>query len=106
MVRGNACRFYLLLSCAVLFASSTLFAQNDRAGVTGRVVDSTGAVVSGATVKITNTATGQEVGLTTNPDGNYAEPAALHPGPSKVEVSPPGFQPPTHHILLHLHLSR
>ena len=102
MVKRNARRFYLLLSCAVLFASSTLLAQNDRAGVTGRVADSTGAVVSGATVKITNTATGQEVNLTTNADGNYAEPAVLQPGPYKVEVSRAGFKTTSSEIVLQI----
>src|SRR5215472_526763 len=87
----NSFRF-CFLSVSFVLAVPLLLAQSDRAGVTGRVVDSTGAVVSGATVKITNTATGQEVDLTTNADGNYTEPTVLQPGPYKIEVSRAGFK--------------
>jgi hypothetical protein len=87
---------------AVIFCITSLFAQNDRAGLSGHVVDSTGAVVSGATVKITNTATAQEVDLTTNTDGNYFEPAVLQPGPYKVEVSRPGFKTSNSEVVLQI----
>src|SRR5579864_4442624 len=100
MIKRNASRFRLTLTCLILFASCNALAQNDRAGITGRVVDSTGAVVSGATVKITNTATGQGVDLTTNADGNYIEPAVLQPGPYKVEVSRAGFKTVTSELVL------
>jgi len=85
----NACRLSLL---SIIFSAFSLFAQNDRAGVAGHVVDATGAVVSGATVKITNTSTGQEVDLTTNSDGNFSEPAVLQPGPYRVEAARAGFK--------------
>jgi hypothetical protein len=94
-----ACR--LLLVC-LLFSSFSLFAQNDRAGITGRVVDPSGAVVSGASIKITNTATGQVVGLTTSEDGNYTEPAVLLPGPYKVEASRAGFKTTSSDVLLQI----
>lgn len=102
MITRRAQRVALPLVSLLLFFASSAFAQNDRAGVTGHVVDSTGAVVSGATVKITNTATGQEVDLTSNGDGYFNEPAVLQPGPYRVEASRQGFKTQTTDIVLQI----
>lgn len=91
-------RFSLLF----FFCASSLLAQNDRAGVTGRVADSTGAIVSGASVKVTNTATGQAVDLTTNSDGAFTEPSVLQPGPYRVEVSRAGFKTASTDVVLQI----
>ncbi len=49
----------LLTFCLALSSAKLLYAQAN-AGITGTVTDSSGAIVSGATVTITNQATGQQ----------------------------------------------
>src|SRR5262249_20336197 len=65
---------------AVLFFCSTLaFAQTNRGGISGTVLDSNGAAVPGAKVTITNTGTNQSTVVMTSGDGaftaNSLEPA-------------------------------
>jgi len=65
-----------------------------QAGVTGTILgvvsDSTGAVVSGAPVEVTNTATGVTVKVSSTGTGDYTA-ANLIPGPYKVSVQMAGF---------------
>jgi len=77
--------------CLFLFAALSA-AQNDRGSITGRVTDPSGAVVSGATVRVTNAATGSSYEATTDPDGHYATPAVLQVGTYRVEASHTGFK--------------
>ena len=56
----------------------------------GIVSDPSGAVVSGAEIRITNLATGQRINVTTNSSGAFNS-GALLPGDYKVRVSAPGF---------------
>ena len=49
----------LLLVFAVLALSAGAFAQGGAGELTGQVTDATGAVVSGAEVKLSNSATGE-----------------------------------------------
>jgi hypothetical protein len=74
---------FLLGSCAL--------GQEPRGTILGRVVDSSGAVVPGATVKVTNAATGVSTPLTTNQDGNYLA-LYLIPGTYRVEAETTGFK--------------
>lgn len=60
-------------------------------GITGTVVDPTGAVIPNAKVLATNNATGVVNTATTNSRGIYQLPA-LNPGTYTVKVSAPGFQ--------------
>jgi hypothetical protein len=61
------------------------------ASVSGRVVDSSGAVVSGAQVKITAASTNRVYSAVTGSDGLYSFPS-LSIGAYALEVSAPGFQ--------------
>ncbi|HEV2297859.1 MAG TPA: carboxypeptidase regulatory-like domain-containing protein [Candidatus Acidoferrales bacterium] len=65
-------------------------AQTDRATLEGTVKDATGAVVPGATVKITQAATGESQERSSNRRGYYLFPG-LAIGAYAVTVSKPGF---------------
>ena len=69
-----------------------LFAQTTvgTGSIVGNVTDPSAAVISGASVTITNVATAQVVSLTTNSSGAYNS-GALLPGNYKVQVSAQGF---------------
>ena len=77
----------------VLFAVgvSRLSAQAVAANISGSVTDSSGAVIAGATVVVTNTATGVATTLTSNDQGRYNAPD-LVVGPYEVRASKAGFQ--------------
>src|SRR5215469_6070480 len=62
-------RFGLLL--VVLLVAALASAQTFRGSILGTVTDTSGAVVSGANVKVHNTATGLERTTTTSAEGNY-----------------------------------
>jgi len=68
------------------------FGQGTTGSITGTVTDPNGAVVPGAAVKATNTATNQSRESTTGGDGTFAF-QALPPGRYKVEVTANGFRP-------------
>jgi hypothetical protein len=77
---------------AVLIAGSSLsYAQDPRGAILGRVTDSSGALVSGAAVHATNTATNTTASSVTNQDGNYEIPYLL-PGTYKVTAELQGFK--------------
>jgi hypothetical protein len=75
----------------VMLAATTLMAQTFRGTILGTVTDASGAVVSGATVKVRNVGTGQERTTTTSADGSYAIPE-LPIGTYSVSVTQSGFQ--------------
>jgi Carboxypeptidase regulatory-like domain/TonB-dependent Receptor Plug Domain len=75
----------------MLFAGGQAFAQTITGTVRGSVTDPSGAVVSGATVKATNTATGVTTGSVTNHDGLY-NIQFLPIGQYTVAVTMPGFR--------------
>lgn len=79
----------LVLSLAFLSARQ-LYAQAN-AGITGTVTDSTGAVVSGANVTITNQGTGGKNHTTTSSAGTYAV-TGLTPGVYSIAVEATGFK--------------
>ena len=82
---GLAIGMILLLSLG-MFGQSTV----GSGSIVGSVTDPSGAVLSGAKVTITNSATGQTLELTSNSAGAYAS-GALLPGTYKVQVSSKGF---------------
>jgi hypothetical protein len=66
-----------------------LLAQN--AGITGRVADSSDAVIVGADVTVTNEATGEVRRVATNADGYYTTPF-LNSGSYSVSITRSGFK--------------
>jgi hypothetical protein len=62
------------------------------AQIAGRVVDSTGGIVSEVTITITNVETGVQRTTASNLEGNYAVPL-LPPGNYQVRVEKQGFRP-------------
>jgi len=76
----------LLLITAMMTAQSTI----STGSIVGTVTDPSGAVLSGAQVTITNTATGQMIELTSNSAGAFNS-GALSPGNYKVQITAKGF---------------
>src|SRR5206468_6531458 len=81
----------LALAGFVLLLASTVFAQVDRATLTGTVRDTSSAVVPGATVVARNVATNVASQSLTDAQGNYMI-GSLIPGSYAGEVELPGFQ--------------
>jgi hypothetical protein len=79
----------LLAACGLAWPS---FAQNDRAGVVGRITDPSGAAVVGAKVVVKNVETGYTFETTARDDGRYVTPVILRPGRYTVEASKEGFK--------------
>ncbi|MBM3769013.1 MAG: carboxypeptidase regulatory-like domain-containing protein, partial [Acidobacteria bacterium] len=74
-----------------LCLTAAMFAQEFRATISGRVLDSSGAAVVGAKVSATNTNTGEVSNATTETSGAYTVPF-LRPGGYTVRVSASGFK--------------
>lgn len=87
MFRKN---LWLSIAAILAFAFSAI-AQGTTGQISGIVTDQNGAVVTNATVKVTNTATNFERQTTTNGEGVYSF-QLLPAGTYKVEVSAQGFQ--------------
>jgi hypothetical protein len=87
----KSCRSGLILTVLVAAWSSLLSAQTYQGRILGSVTDSSGAVVGGAKVTVTNTATGVSRTLTANGVGDYNAPN-LEPGPYTVTAEAPQFQ--------------
>jgi hypothetical protein len=77
----------LVVSCLTAPAAS---AQEARGTIQGRVTDTSGGAIPGATVEVLNTATGVVTPTTTNEEGSYRVPF-LNPGTYRVTVSLEGF---------------
>jgi hypothetical protein len=87
-MKSRLLRRFLFLAVVIL---PVAVAAQDTGAITGTVRDSSGAVVPGATVKITSTAGGNNRTLTTNAEGDYL--AAGLPGDTyDITVSAPGFK--------------
>src|SRR2546427_2656233 len=85
-IARRVCSIALVLSFFGVRAS----AQFDTASVVGTVRDSSGAVAPGATVTLTNTATGVSVTKTSSADGSY-EFFTVRPGLYVVTAEKQGF---------------
>ena len=85
------CKRFVLLVLMLLLAAICVPAQTFRGTVLGTVTDTSGAVVSGATVKVRNVDTGLERTTQTSADGTYSAPE-LPFGNYTVTVSQSGFQ--------------
>src|SRR6202795_40114 len=82
---------HFLLAFVVLALSVGAFAQGSGE-LAGVVTDSTGAVVSGVEVKLSNTATGELRTTVTTPAGIYTFPALPIVGTYTLEVGSKGFK--------------
>src|ERR1044071_2333650 len=79
-----------LFACFLAVWAPGLRAQN-YGEITGTITDPTGAVISGANVTATNTATGVARSVATNAAGSYSLPF-LVPGVYSVQAEQPGFK--------------
>ena len=84
-------RFALVAALLALAAPCAVFAQVDRATVSGLVKDSGGAVVPGASVTATNLATNVASQQTTTETGSYLL-VNLIPGQYRIDVELSGFK--------------
>src|SRR5437016_11761952 len=85
----SICRF-LYLMCVVLLTVLPALAQT-QASISGVVHDSTGAVIPGVTVTVTNPATNFNRSAISNEAGVYNFPS-LQPGQYDIKVELPGFR--------------
>lgn len=90
MLRKHFFKAFTLL--AVTFAlASAIFAQGTTSRITGTVTDSSGAVVSGATVSLKREGTGTAITTQTNDNGNFTFDL-IQAGNYEVKVEKPGFK--------------
>src|SRR5882672_1617658 len=80
-----------VFAAMVLLVPATTSAQESRGTITGKVKDASDAVMPGAPVKITDTARGATVTVTTNDAGLYQAPYLL-PGAYQIVVEVNGFK--------------
>lgn len=81
----------MILIALMLFSSETLLAQEARGTITGRVLDSSKAIIPGATVKVTNKAQGTTTTVQTNDAGVFNVPY-LQVGIYQIAVEVNGFK--------------
>lgn len=93
MYRESACRLVALavFSLFFLLTAVSAFAQTPTASVVGRVVDPSGAVVPGISIKVLNVETNQSSRATTNAVGDYTVPFLI-PGRYVLEAAGAGFR--------------
>jgi hypothetical protein len=80
-----------LVCLAVLSNVATAAAQTSSATLTGTIRDSSGALLPGVTITVTNTARNTSQSTISNETGNYAIPA-LNPGTYSVGAELAGFK--------------
>jgi Carboxypeptidase regulatory-like domain len=88
---GKKSLFALCLIGACLLTSATASAQLQAGRIVGQVFDPQHAAVPGATVTVTNSATGVSEVVKADASGNYVV-TPLNPGTYSVSVSAQGFQ--------------
>ncbi|MGB9234749.1 MAG: carboxypeptidase-like regulatory domain-containing protein [Terriglobales bacterium] len=86
----KAIRLLVLAVAAVLLIAPTMRAQTSQGRILGTIRDTSGAVVQGATVTVTNTATGISREVTSSNAGEFVAPD-LEAGPYSVKVQAKGF---------------
>jgi carboxypeptidase family protein/TonB-dependent receptor-like protein len=81
----------LFFLCVVLLMATAVYGQTTNAAVNGLVVDSSGAIVVGASVQAINDNTNAGYRTITNNEGVYALPN-LPPGRYRIQVEKAGFK--------------
>src|ERR1700722_12065939 len=85
-------RLAALVLAFVVSSGMSAFGQNANSGeIKGQVTDTTGAVISGASVTLLNTATGVSSKTETSGVGTYDVPS-LQTGPYTITFSKAGFR--------------
>lgn len=84
-------RKYVSLLLLSLCFTVSMFGQEFRSTLTGRVTDPSGAAVPNAKITVTQTETNAISRTTSGPDGFYTVPF-LSPGPYQVAAEAPGFK--------------
>ena len=92
-VRTGIWLFTVSFFCAIL----PLSGQEARGTLLGRVTDPTGAVIVGAKIGLTNTATSVVYSANTSGSGDYIVPFLI-PGPYDLTVEMQGFKLSLIHI--------
>lgn len=83
--------FCFLLSVVAVLTPALLAQTASTGAVTGTITDQSGAGVGGATVRLTNAATGEVHEVPSQQNGSYLVPL-LAPGTYQIEVSKSGFK--------------
>ena len=83
----------------LLFVSASVFAQETRSTLTGRITDASGAVIPHAQITVTNTDTGFVTATQSNGVGDYTAPFLL-PGHYNITVASNGFEKYVHEGLI------
>ncbi len=81
----------LQLGFTILLAASASWAQTGQGTITGTVLDSTGATIPNASVRVTNTATEVSTTTASNEEGIYRTPY-LNPGTYRITFESGGFK--------------
>src|SRR5262249_41208408 len=87
---GASMRRDVFLSISIFVLTTSLLGQSDRGRISGRVLDPSGAVVSGATVTVENPGTDLKRETNTGADGAYLVDSLLA-STYKVSVNAAGF---------------
>jgi len=83
----------LLAALALVFAGSYASAQSSVSGsISGTVSDSTGALISGATVTLTNTDRGEDIRVLKTNNAGFYTAGSLPLGTYKVTIADTGFK--------------
>jgi hypothetical protein len=82
----------LLLTAILLLTGSQKIGAQTTATISGTILDSSGDVIAGAQVQLTNEASKEAHSIKTNNTGLYVFPA-LQPGTYSLEASAKGFSP-------------
>jgi len=88
-------RTFVVLFLLSLSAATVVQAQNPLGRLAGTVFDSSGGVLPGVSVTVTNVATNQSQSATTTATGVFVFPA-MQPGPYKVTIELQGFKTATY----------
>src|SRR5688572_16916398 len=75
----------------LLVSTASALAQTSKGFLVGNIVDADGAVIVGATVKVTNLSTGVSRETVSAADGGFRIDA-LDPGAYRIEISQSGFK--------------
>src|ERR1700742_1760047 len=78
------------LTLVILASPMALRAQSGTSSVQGTVTDTTGAVIQGASVVLTNTSTGVALNGVSDSSGSYSFPS-VQPGVYSLEISKQAF---------------